>query len=418
MESKQWKVQSKDRSLDEKFCFRLNTLLYEFQLIYNSADVALKYDEVEPLEDIVDELIKKYGEFNISREQLLTIGNAELESKRLQKNIRAKGSVKFPADVSFEDLMDVVDESVASDIQKVAEPLVSSVVTTIDGSGGIASSAIAHELIARLQTLGNVMRSGVLSIACGALERHLTRLASLKEELPEAGSRPLSARDLMELTSKRLGEVFDKRGGLSEQVNSIFTERNSIIHREGRVDSVFQNQMKNNPVSEEEMGAILDLTDEDLRGKLDCLLAYALRSAFLDWCAIDGEKPYLHSTLSFTQVHLLAQEHWVSLALVSDEAFEAMDLDDIRPSTRVNYLLALKHFVGGEVSAEYEQRVRDWEAPKGDTWLLAKLALLDQNDAAVALILEHPELRDLLEPINRVFVDLMTDPRLFDSQRP
>jgi hypothetical protein len=43
---------------------------------------------------------------------------------------------------------------------------------------------------------------------------------------------------------------------------------------------------------------------------------------------------------------------------------------------------------------------------------LAKLALLDENDAAVALILEKPELRVLLEPINRVFVDLMKDPRL------
>ena len=412
MESKQWELQSKDRSQDEKFCFRLNTLLYEFQLLYNCADVALKYDEVEPLEDIVDQLVKKYCEFNISREQLLTIGNAERESKGFQKSIRAKSTVKFPADVSFEDLMDVVDESLVSDIKKVAEPLVSSVVTTIDGSGGIASSAIAHELIARLQPLGNVMRSGVLSNACGALERHLTRLASLKEGLPEAGSRPLSARDLIELTCGRLGETFDKQGGLSEKVNSIFTERNSIIHREGRVDSVFQNQMKNNPVSKEEMGAILDLTDEDLRGKLDYLLAFALRSAFLDWCSIDEEKPYLYSTLSFTQVHLLAQERWVSLALVSDEAFEALDPVEVRPSTRVNYLLALKHFVGDDVSAEYEKRVRDWEAPEGDTWLLAKLALINQNDAAVALILEHPELRYLLEPINRVFVDLMTDPRL------
>jgi hypothetical protein len=390
-------------------------LCYEFQLLYNCADVALKYDEVDQLEDIVDELVNKYGESNISREQLLTLGKAELESKGIQRTIRAKGSVKFPADVSFEDLMDVVDESIATDIQTVAKPLVSSVVTTIDGSGGIASSAIAHDLIARLQPLGNVMRSGILSNACGALERHLTRLAFLMGELPETGSRPLSARDLMELTSKRLGESFDKRGGLSEKVNSIFTERNSIIHREGRVDSVFQNQMKDNPVSEEEMGAILDLTDEDLRGKLDYLLAYALRSALLDWNTLDGEKPYLYSTLSFTQVHLLAQEHWVSLALVTDDTFETMDPDDVRSSTRVNYLLALKHFVDDEVRAEYEQRVRDWEAPEGDTWQLAKLALLDENDAAVALILEKPELRDLLEPINRVFGDLINDSRLLAS---
>jgi hypothetical protein len=170
--------------------------------------------------------------------------------------------------------------------------------------------------------------------------------------------------------------------------------------------------MKDNPVSEEEMGAILDLTDEYLRSELNYLLGYALRAAFLDWNAIDEDKPSLYSTLSFAQVHLLTQEHWASLALVTDETFEAMDPDDLRPSTRVNYLLALKHFVDSEVRAEYGQRVRAWKTPEGDTWQLAKLALLDENDAAVALILEKPELRVLLEPINRVFVDLMKDPRL------
>ena len=100
---------------------------------------------------------------------------------------------------------------------------------------------------------------------------------------------------------------------------------------------------------------------------------------------------------------------------MTDDTFETMDPDDVRSSTRVNYLLALKHFVDDEVRAEYEQRVRDWEAPEGDTWQLAKLALLDENDAAVALILEKPELRDLLEPINRVFGDLINDSRLLAS---
>ena len=160
------------------------------------------------------------------------------------------------------------------------------------------------------------------------------------------------------------------------------------------------------------MGAVLDLTDDDLRSKLNYLLGYALRAEFLDWNAMDEEKPSLYSTLSFTQIHLLAQEHWATLALVTDESFEEMNPADTRPTTRVNYLLSLKHFVDDEVRAEYEQRVRAWEAPEDDTWQLAKLALLDENDAAVAMVLEKPELLLLLEPINRVFVDLMKDPRL------
>ena len=41
---------------------------------------------------------------------------------------------------------------------------------------------------------------------------------------------------------------------------------------------------------------------------------------------------------------------------------------------------------------------------------LARLALLDDNDAAVAMGLEKPELLLLLEPINRVFVDMMKNP--------
>ena len=403
---------ARERSKDDKYAFRLNSLLFEFQLLYNSADVALKYDVIDPLEDIVGDLVEKYGESNISREQLLTVGEAELRSKEIQRNLRAKGSVKFPSDVSFEDLMDVVDESIVADVQAASEPLITSIFSTLGGTGGMASNTIAHDLIARLQPLGNVMRSGILSNACGALERHLTRLAFLVGDPRVAGERPLTARNLLDLTSERLGSDLDKNGELSKMIHYIFTERNSLIHREGRVDSVFKQQMKDNPVNEEEMGAILDLTDEYLRSKLNYLLGYALRAAFLDWNAIDEDKLSLYSTLSFTQVHLLAQEHWASLALVTDETFEALDPEDVRPTTRVNYLLALKHFVDSEVRAEYEQRVRYWEAPEGDTWQLAKLALLDENDAAVALILDRPELRDLLEPINRVFAGLMKDPRL------
>ncbi len=403
---------ARERLKDDKHAFRLNTLLFEFQLLFNSADVALKYDEVEPLAGIVDEIVGKYGETNISREQLLTLGEAELRSKGIQRSVRAKGSVKFPADVSFEDLMDVVDESIVADVQAVSEPLISSIVTTLDGAGGMATNAIAHELIARLQLIGSVMRSGILSNACGSFERHLTRLAYLAGGPRAVGARPMSARNLIKLTDERLGTALDKNGELSKVIHSIFTERNSLLHREGRVDSVFRQQMKENPVTEEDLGAVLDLTDDDLRSKLNYLLGYALRAEFLDWNAIDEEKPSLYSTLSFTQIHLLAQEHWATLALVTDESFEEMDPADIRPTTRVNYLLSVKHFVDDEVRAEYEKRVRAWEAPEDDTWQLAKLALLDENDAAVAMVLEKPELLLLLEPINRVFVDLMKDPRL------
>ena len=398
-------------SADDRLSFRLNTLLYEFQLLYNSADVALLYDEVDELEVIVDELVEKYGEVNITREQLMALGEAELQSKGMQGSIREKGSVKFPVDVSFEDLMDVVDESIVADIQTVAEPLISTIKSELDESGGMATNAIAHELIARLQPLGNVMRNGILSNACGALERHLARLAHLANELPATGTRPLSARDLIELTTKRLGQDLDRNGGLSDVINGIFTERNSLIHREGRVDSVFQNQMKDKPVDEEELGAVLDLTDDALRGKLDYLLGYALRAIFLDWHRLD-DKPTFYTMLSFAQIHLLAQEHWATLALVSDQTFEETDPDDVRPTTRVNYLLALKHFTDDSVRVEYYERVRAWEAPEGDIWKLVKLALLDQNDEAVKLILEKQELREHLEPINRVFADLMKDPRL------
>ena len=185
----------------------------------------------------------------------------------------------------------------------------------------MASHAIAHELISRLQPLGTVMRSGILSNACGALERHLTRLAFLEGDCRVAGERPLTARNLLELTSERLGMDFDRNGELVKMVHSIFTERNSLIHREGRVDSVFQHQMKDSPGGEGEMGAVLDLTDENLRSKLNYLIGYALRVAFLDWKALVENKLLLYSTLSFTQIHLLAQERWASLALVTDCVF-------------------------------------------------------------------------------------------------
>ena len=356
-------------------------------------------------------MIEEYGESNITREQLMALGESELQSKELQETIREKGSVKFPVDVSFEDLMDLADESVVADIQTVAEPIVSTIKGALDDSGGVATSAIAFELIARLQPLGNVMRSGILSNACGALERHLTRLAYLAGELPATGTRPLSARDLIELTNTRLGEDLDRSGGLSDIISGIFTERNSLIHREGRVDSVFVGQMKDQPVSEENLGAVLDLTDDDLRGKLDYLLGYALRAILLDWYRL-GEKRTFDSMLSFAQIHLLAQEHWITLALITDEPFEAMELEDYRATTRVNYLLSLKNLADDSVREEYYQRVRAWEPPDDDTWRLAVLALLDRNAEAVSMILAKPELRDLLEPINRVFAELMDDPRL------
>jgi hypothetical protein len=132
---------------------------------------------------------------------------------------------------------------------------------------------------------------------------------------------------------------------------------------------------------------------------------------FLDWNQLD-EKPTMYSMLSFTQIHLLAQEYWATLALLTDETFDIIEPDDIRPTTRANYLLALKHFVDDEVREEFCDLVRDWEAPEGDTWQLVKLALLDRNDEAVAMIIEKPELRELLEPINRVFVGITDDPRL------
>ena len=75
-------------------------------------------------------------------------------------------------------------------------------------------------------------------------------------------------------------------------------------------------------------------------------------------------------------------------------------------------MLALNHFADDEVRGEYCDFVRGWESPEGDTWQLVKLALLDQNDEAVAMILEKPDLRKLLDPINRAFLDLMDDPRL------
>ena len=60
---------SRERSNDVKHAFRINSLLFEFQFVFNCADIALKFDEIELLESVVRDLKEKYGEFDFSREQ-------------------------------------------------------------------------------------------------------------------------------------------------------------------------------------------------------------------------------------------------------------------------------------------------------------------------------------------------------------
>ena len=93
-----------------------------------------------------------------------------------------RGSVRFPVDVSLEDAMDFLDEARTLELQEIGAPLVTSLVENLGSRSTHASGAVVHELMARLQPLAETMREGLLSSACGNLERHLTRLAFLTNQ--------------------------------------------------------------------------------------------------------------------------------------------------------------------------------------------------------------------------------------------
>jgi hypothetical protein len=405
----------------DKWCFRrFSSLIYDFHLLRGISKIALEYEEPADIEETIDLVIARHGTDTLDRESLLVVADGVKLSNEISASVAASGLVSIPPHISIEDFYDHMDGQMAEDFAKSTEPIESALLGVASAGASGPEFAALIELIGGMQPLGGMIREGILAVACGALERHFMKLATLidleadslsGEPSSKKSGRTESVHYALDRVEEYLGKSFDPKGTLSPNIRDIIAARNSILHREGRVDEEFKRRVKSMQIDEDYLGAILDLDNQDLGVKLSYLSAHCFRSTYLLWNRFTFNKYGPDSSLRILRSHLLAQDDWIALAIMSDEVIEGLAEDDDKAVTRVNHLLGLKGLTDDSVIEEFYERVRQWDEPPEVEWLLPKLALLDDIDGAVTLIEENLDLRELLVPSNKVFSELMSDPR-------
>jgi hypothetical protein len=405
----------------DKWCFRrFSSLIYDFHLLKRISKIALEFDEPADIEETIELVTARHGIDTLDRESLHIVADGVRLSNEFSASVAAKGLVSIPPHISIEDFYDHMDGQMAEDFAKSTEPIQIALRGVASAGASGPEFAALFELIGGMQPLGGMIREGILAVACGALERHFMKLATLIDlEADSFGGEPSSKKRgrtesvhyALDRVEAYLGNSFDPKGTLSPNLRDIIATRNSILHREGRIDEEFKRRVKSMQIDEDYLGAILDLDNQDLGAKLSYLASHCFRSTYLLWHRFTFNKYGPDSSLRILRSHLLAQDDWIALAIMSDDVIEGLAEVDDRAVTRVNHLLGLKRLTDNSVVEEFYERVRQWNEPPEVEWILPKLALLDDIEGAVTLIEKNVDLRELLVPANKVFSELMGDPR-------
>ena len=155
------------------------------------------------------------------------------------------------------------------------------------------NAGLLLEIASLPQTVGDYSRSGLLAIAVGHLEQHLTLLESITKGVPStvpAGESRVSA--LVKATAQRYGSNFDPDGHFVRAVIYTIEVRNSIVHREGRIDRRFISLVGEDAVPREAYGGILDTSAGPISEHLDVLTGFSIRACLFAWTTSSDDLTY------------------------------------------------------------------------------------------------------------------------------
>jgi hypothetical protein len=165
------------------------------------------------------------------------------------------------------------------------------------------------EISALAQPVGEYFRHGLLAVSVGHLEQHLTLLEACSGGVPSPvleGKSRIST--LIDSAHKRYGPKFDPGHTRTKEVSYVVAVRNSVIHREGRVDKKFLDAVGKNSVAPESHGKLLDMSVPVTSNYMSVVFGFAARASLFTWLSSDTGEPFVTAAIKLAR-HVFKLRH-------------------------------------------------------------------------------------------------------------
>jgi hypothetical protein len=179
--------------------------------------------------------------------------------------------------------------------------------------------AVFLEISALAQPVGEYFRQGLLAVAGGHLEQHLTLLEACAGGVPSPvleGKSRIS--NLIDSTTDTYGPNFDPKLGFAKDVNYAVAVRNSVIHREGRIDQRFLSAVGRDSVQPEDYGKLLNMSVPSTCTYMSTIFGFATRASMFMLLSLEPGQQFSDPALQLArEVFRLRGDH-VAGKFVSD----------------------------------------------------------------------------------------------------
>jgi hypothetical protein len=169
--------------------------------------------------------------------------------------------------------LDGIQEEMGEILRSVEDPHV------IENNAGLLL-----EISSLPQSPGEYSRAGLLAVAVGHLEQHLSLLESISKGEPSqilAGETRVTS--LVKGASRRYGSQFDPSGAFTKEAIYAIEVRNSLIHREGRIDRRFLKQVGEDSIPQDAHGGLFEVSVATVWQYLDALVGFSVRASLFAW---------------------------------------------------------------------------------------------------------------------------------------
>lgn len=271
--------------LNARLSSSMNVCLNNYLILIRANSATASQDGIPSLNEMLISL-KPYISSDPILEELAN-GLAELIHRHFEK--AAAGAKTDPFYPNVDDaFQDIASSFVQSDIQTSLDGMqeeMSQILRGVDDPSVIENNAgLLLEISSLPQSSGEYSRSGLLAVAVGHLEQHLSLLEAISAGEPSkvlAGESRVTS--LVKGAAQRYGSEFDPDGELTKSVVYAIEVRNSLIHREGRIDRRFLKQVGEESIPSEAHGGLFEVSIETVWQYLDTLAGFSARASLFAW---------------------------------------------------------------------------------------------------------------------------------------
>lgn len=275
----------------------VNYSLNLYLMLQNACGATQDYDVAPNQVEIMARLAHLIHPDDADNGLFATYTELILDQYRLAQQTADGGYLSPSIEHSLSDLASAYIPSEFGDRLAQEEKAVGQLLSTASGKGTVdRNQALFLEISALAQPVGDYFRCGLLAVAVGHLEQHLTLLEACSGGVPSPvleGRSRVSV--LIDSAVARFGSDFDPESHFTEKIDYVAAVRNSVIHREGRIDQRFLDAVSADEVSPDSYGKLLNMEAPSLSNYLSKVFGFAARSALFTLMTFDNGPTFLRA---------------------------------------------------------------------------------------------------------------------------